>query len=87
MEKFFIIAFDSTHHAMSAEKSLKNINLPVQVIPVPKEITLGCGLSLKINEQHISQALENLLENKNISFKCFIVEKEGLKKNVYPYKF
>jgi len=47
VEIFSLITFDSTHSAIRAEKELMN-NINVRIIPVPREITSGCGLSLNI---------------------------------------
>jgi len=42
-----IISFESTAHAMAVEEYCMNHNLPGRLIPVPKEITAGCGLAWK----------------------------------------
>jgi len=42
-----IISFDSTIHAMAVEEYCMKHNLPGRLIPVPKEITAGCGLAWK----------------------------------------
>jgi hypothetical protein len=42
-----IITFTTTTQAMSMEKFCTQQNLPGRLIPVPREITAGCGLSWK----------------------------------------
>jgi len=42
-----IIAFDATTQAMAAEKYCIEHQLPGRLIPVPREITAGCGLAWK----------------------------------------
>lgn len=42
-----IISFDNTTEAMAVEKYCKENNLPGRIIPVPREITAGCGLAWK----------------------------------------
>ena len=42
-----VITFDSTTQAMAAEKFCTEQNLPGRIIPVPREISAGCGLSWK----------------------------------------
>ena len=42
-----IITFATTTHAMAMEKFCTQQNLPGRLIPVPREITAGCGLSWK----------------------------------------
>ena len=49
-----IITFDATVQAMAAESCLQALGLPGRLIPVPREITAGCGLAwdLITGEKH-----------------------------------
>lgn len=40
-----IITFHTTAEAMAMEKACKEANAPGRLIPVPREISAGCGLS------------------------------------------
>ncbi|MBO4938227.1 MAG: DUF3343 domain-containing protein [Oscillospiraceae bacterium] len=42
-----IITFATTTQAMAVEKFCQDHELPGRIIPVPREITAGCGLSWK----------------------------------------
>lgn len=42
-----VIAFDSTTQALAAEALCKEQGLPGRIIPLPAEISAGCGLSWK----------------------------------------
>ncbi|MBR3972826.1 MAG: DUF3343 domain-containing protein [Oscillospiraceae bacterium] len=42
-----VITFKTTTQAMAVEKYCLEHNLPGRIIPVPREITAGCGLSWK----------------------------------------
>lgn len=42
-----ILSFEKTTDAMAAEKYCMENGLPGRLIPVPREITAGCGLSWK----------------------------------------
>ena len=42
-----VVTFHTTTQAMAAEKFCLEHNLPGRIIPVPREITAGCGLSWK----------------------------------------
>ena len=44
-EKKIVFAFASTAVAMKMEKTMKEAGAPGRIIPVPKEITAGCGLA------------------------------------------
>ena len=55
-----LIAFDSTHAAMAAQKLLKP-QAPL-VIPTPRAITASCGMTLVVRAANVQQArleLEN----------------------------
>ncbi len=45
----WLLVFDSTHHAIAAEKWIKTEAQPhtsFQLIPTPRQITASCGVSL-----------------------------------------
>ena len=44
----FLVTFFSTHHALKAEKYLKNIISGIDLIPTPREINSECGFSVLI---------------------------------------
>lgn len=57
-----VIAFESTHDAMAAEKRLKG-NIPVVVMPTPRCVTASCGISLRFaleDEQRIREEASQL---------------------------
>ena len=43
-----ILTFQTTTQAMAFEKMCNVHNIPGRLIPVPREITAGCGLSWRI---------------------------------------
>ena len=43
----FVLAFDSTHAAMAAQAAFKAAGASFALIPTPREISAGCGMSLK----------------------------------------
>ncbi len=56
-----IIAFDETAQAMGAERCFQERGLPGRLIPIPREITAGCGLAWKAppqEQQRLKEALE-----------------------------
>jgi len=60
MEKeFYVIAFNSTHYAMMAEKKLK-LKIRVQMMPTPRGITASCGLSLKFLPEQLAAVQQEL---------------------------
>lgn len=56
-----ILSFEQTIEAMAVEKYCMSNNIPGRIIPVPREITAGCGLAWKTlpeEEEHLIKALE-----------------------------
>lgn len=46
----FLVTFFSTHHALKAEKALKEISSHIDLVPTPREINSECGFSVLIKE-------------------------------------
>ena len=56
-----IVTFATTTQAMAVEKFCLENALPGRIIPVPREITAGCGLSWKAapeDREQLAAALE-----------------------------
>lgn len=47
-KKYMVISFHSTTEAMSFEKQCMEKDIPGRLIPIPREITAGCGLAWRI---------------------------------------
>ena len=56
---FHVIAFDSTHYAMMAEKKLKT-KFKIQMMPTPRGITASCGISLKVDGEQLEPILAEM---------------------------
>lgn len=62
-DKYLIIAFDSTSHALDLEDKAKN-KMQGRLIPLPREIEAGCGLCFLdqekwlrfLKEEHVQYA-------------------------------
>lgn len=56
-----VVTFDATAAAMAAEKYCLERGVPGRLIPVPRELTAGCGLAWKAEvgqEEAVTAALE-----------------------------
>ncbi|WP_456434510.1 DUF3343 domain-containing protein [Thermosulfuriphilus sp.] len=42
----FAAVFPSIHHVLKAEKVLKSQGIPVELVPIPREISSDCGMAL-----------------------------------------
>ena len=54
----YIITFNTTNMAIKAERTLLEQKIDVSVMPLPSAIRAGCGISLKVENPTIRQALE-----------------------------
>lgn len=61
-KEFSIIAFNSTAHAMEAEKHMEGKNIPFLLIPLPTGVKATCGLSLKCSWEDYGKAKDILKE-------------------------
>jgi hypothetical protein len=80
-EKFLLLVSDSTHFVMQLEKLLQNYEICCRIIPLPSEVSAGCGLSIKV-ELEDSQKVDEIIQKEAIKVEKYIVEKVGLKKRV-----
>ncbi len=62
-EMKLIVTFRTTTDAMATERIFKDIDFPGRLIPVPREISAGCGLSWCTDEALEEKAVSVLKEN------------------------
>ena len=61
-KEYYILAFDTTTDAMQAEKLLKD-HFDIAIMPVPREISSGCGLSIRFQNPNETTIITHLKEN------------------------
>ncbi|MCL2234836.1 MAG: DUF3343 domain-containing protein [Defluviitaleaceae bacterium] len=61
----YIITFTNTSFAIKAEKTLLAQELQVGVLPLPSQISAGCGICLRIKPEEIRPAV-GFLESVNV---------------------
>ena len=69
-----IITFATTTQAMAVENFCTRENLPGRLIPVPREITAGCGLSWKARPEERELLLSALNRGGMKWAECHIIE-------------
>ena len=62
-----IVTFKTTTGAMAMEKVCKGENIAGRLIPVPRQISAGCGLSWLCNKED-KEKIEGLMENNNLDY-------------------
>ncbi|WAW14900.1 DUF3343 domain-containing protein [Peptostreptococcus equinus] len=82
MDNFYVVSFNSTHHAIRTEKLLEKNGITITTMPTPREIAASCGLSIKFDISQIDQInkimKENSLERRGI-FKIVRDDQENRK--------
>jgi len=63
-EEYGIITFESTHHAIKAENDLKKENIQTKTIPTPRDITLSCGIAIRVSYDDIEKIIMLVKEEK-----------------------
>ena len=69
-----IITFATTTQAMAMESFCTRENLPGRLIPVPREITAGCGLSWKAKPEEREMLITALTRAGMKWAECHILE-------------
>ena len=69
-----VITFATTTQAMAMETFCAKQGLPGRLIPVPREITAGCGLSWKAQPQDKDVLLEAMAAAEMKWMECHILE-------------
>lgn len=80
-EVFYVVSFDSTHHAIKGEKILLDMGLKVRTIPTPREISASCGLSIKFSGDILNE-IKSGIENNSLLINGVykIIREEGTKR-------
>ncbi len=64
---YWVALFDSVSHVMKAEKILKEANIPYKIIPVPKSISVDCGVCLRFLTEQKETIVEALRSYVHVS--------------------
>ncbi len=80
-EVFGLLALESTNVVMKLEKEFLEMGLDIRIIPVPKEVTANCGLSLKFDLDD-REKIKIHIDKENHKGEFFKISKTGLKKEV-----
>lgn len=67
MNAYGVVLFHTTSSAIRAEKALKKEGLAVRLIPVPRELSSDCGVSLRFDWAQ-RDGVQTLLEREPIEF-------------------
>jgi len=77
--KYCLITFPTTHSALHAEKVLQEAKASFLIVPTPREISSGCGLSVRIFGEDLDIVLRLLSSAGILATEYFRVESQGVK--------
>ncbi len=80
---YYVLAFASTHYAITAQ-SLLGGQIAYQVMPTPRAISSGCGISIRLEPAFLEQALA-VLEEKQLDKSFYSVY--GFSAGAAPEKY
>ena len=80
-QEFLIVAFGSSHDAMKAETVLSKESLSVRLIPLPPEVSAGCGLALRSGLDQENKVRE-ILQREAITGDFYRLIRKGIQRTV-----
>ncbi len=66
-----IIIFNSTHQELKTEKHLQENNIEFEVVPLPEEISAGCGLAIEANVSDVP-AIKDIIKRNHVTIKAIM---------------
>lgn len=80
-QNYIITAFDSTHDAIKAEILTKQAKLTARLIPIPPEVSAGCGLALRAAPEE-EGAVREILKAEGVKGEYYHLTRLGNKRRV-----
>lgn len=71
MKKLYVIFYTSSE-AMATEFVCKENKIDGKLVPVPRQISAGCGISFESREENF-EILKNLLEKEDIEYEDIVI--------------
>ena len=71
-KEWLIVTFDTTTDAMRMEEEAKKAGIPGRIIPLPTQISAGCGLSWRA-EPETSDELTAFMKDQGITYDQIVV--------------
>jgi hypothetical protein len=66
-----ILLMGSVHKVMKAEKVLKSAGVPVDLVPVPREISSDCGVAIEFDSDRREDVLNLLKQEGCPALACY----------------
>jgi hypothetical protein len=80
VESYYIVTFETTHHALKFEKALKGKSIPLTLLPVPRRLSSSCGIAARFFPD-VLNSVKELIGSHDLQLdKLYLFEHE--KKNI-----
>jgi hypothetical protein len=56
-EGFYVLILPSIHHILKVEKGAKSQDIPVELIPTPRQISSDCGMAVEFHPDVLERLL------------------------------
>lgn len=80
--EYGLISFANTHHALKAEKLLKEKDYSVEMRPIPPSISADCGFGIEFDVEEFKEIEEFLKKNPVQTEGYYHIIKNGNKKSI-----
>lgn len=72
----WLLAFDSTQHALRMEMLMEYLDLDIDTCPTPAQITAGCALSIQFQPDDL-EAVRTLIRTERVEIRGIFYKQEG----------
>lgn len=69
-EACYVISFHTTADAIAFEKKAGETGFPGRLIPLPRAISAGCGMSWKLTKKEAPASVQELLDSFGIEYEA-----------------
>jgi len=77
-----VAIFSSIHFVLKAEQLLKAAAIPLDVVPVPRQISGDCGMAITFTPDNLPGVKSILAENGIMAARIFCQEEEGFYREI-----
>ena len=76
----YIFIFNSVHRVMKAERILKKSGAKFALLPVPRQLSSDCGLSIRYTDNDYEAVKDLLVTNFSDKVLAYVLEGDGYRK-------
>ena len=82
-ESFDLLSFRSRQHAFHFSQVLKDYGIPNQIMSTPREIALGCGLSIRFSTYMTNKVLTIYKQYNSPVIGCYHIIRNSVETKIF----